>query len=62
MSLTVHTRSVRPEAMAGVMQVAHARAIIAEVRVDAIGIQQAMGDQLEHGGLAEWWERLDARA
>ncbi len=44
------------------MQVPHARAIIAEVRVDAIGIQQTMGEQLEHEGLARWWGRLDARA
>ena len=50
------------EAHVAGMQVAHARAIIAEVRVNAIGIQQTMGDQLEHEGLAGWWERLDARA
>lgn len=50
------------EAHVAGMQVPHARAIIAEVRVDAIGVQQTMGEQLEHEGLAGWWwERLDAR-
>ena len=36
------------------MQPAHSRTIVAEMRVYAIGIQQTMGQQLEHGDLAVW--------
>ena len=34
------------------MQPAHPRTVVAEMRVYAIGIQQTMGQQLEHGDLA----------
>lgn len=36
------------------MQPAHPRTIVAEMRVYAIGIQQTMGQQLDHGDLAVW--------
>lgn len=41
--------------VAGV-QVPHARTIVAEMRMYAVGIQQTTEKQLEHGGLAGWWE------
>jgi hypothetical protein len=36
------------------MQPAHPRTVVAEMRVHAIGIQQTMGQQLDHGDLAVW--------